>query len=62
MKPSSRWILASKLGVVDAYCCMLCCFMCADALVELIVQAGAVETVVPLLSIAEKADPTVAAR
>lgn len=32
-----------------------------DALVELIVQAGAVETVVPLLSIAEKADPTVAA-
>lgn len=34
----------------------------ADALVELIVQAGAVDAVVPLLSIAEKADPAVAAR
>ena len=34
----------------------------ADALVELIVQAGAVDTVVPLLSIGEKAEPAQAAR
>jgi hypothetical protein len=36
--------------------------LCADALVEMIVGAGAVDAVVPLLSIAEKADPAVATR
>lgn len=39
-----------------------CCAVPADALVEVIVQAGAVDAVVPLLSIGEKADPAVAAR
>lgn len=41
------------------WCAVLCL---ADALVEVIVQAGAVDAVVPLLSIGEKADPVVAAR
>ncbi len=49
------------LFVYCCYCCCCCSTLCTDELVECIVAQGAVQAVVPLLTIGEKDDPAVAA-